>query len=145
MHPHPAHTPHEYKNAPGSERRTNRITQPVSLISQESKTSSAYNDWGQILPSELTTVVFLVQYLGYWPYSYKECNYVIKTMTNSILNNYRTGSNMAYHCCWDLIKIERHDSQSNAKYSGFVSRSEKQHEKMHYGSNQTFKSRYLKE
>lgn len=59
-------------------------------------------------------------------------------MTNSILTNYRTGSNMAYHLCWELTKTGRHDSPSNAKYSGFVSHLEKRHKKMHYGSNQTF-------
>lgn len=47
-HPHPAHTLHENQNAPGSEHRTNRITQPVSLKSQGSKTSSVHNDWGEI-------------------------------------------------------------------------------------------------
>lgn len=114
MHPHPEHTPHKCKNALGAEHRTNRITQPVSLISQECKTSSVHNDCGQILPYELTTA-FLVQYLGYWPCSCKDHNYTVKTMIKTIPNNSRSSSKSAPQCCGVLLKIERWD---NAKCSG---------------------------
>lgn len=106
MHPHPEHTPHKCKNALGAEHRTNRITQPVSLISQECKTSSVHNDCGQILPYELTTA-FLVQYLGYWPCSCKDHNYTVKTTIKTIPNNSRSSSKSAPQCCGALLKIER--------------------------------------